>query len=145
MAAYGGGNSDRSWIKNCYNTGRIDGKASYAGGILALDSTGGGVVEHCYNTGEVVNDAGVSGAIYGGTQGNASHILKPPTMKNTLYLAGSAPFGAIHSNGTGSVGDADMAGCFEARTDAQLKTAATYAGWDDSVWTIADGAYPTLK
>lgn len=30
------------------------------------------------------------------------------------------------------------------KTDAELKTAATFANWDKNVWNIADGSYPTL-
>ncbi len=32
-----------------------------------------------------------------------------------------------------------------AKTIAELKTAATYAGWDATIWFIADGIYPILR
>mgnify|MGYP000913111811 CR=1 FL=1 len=32
-----------------------------------------------------------------------------------------------------------------AKTEAELKTAATFAGWDTTIWNISDGEIPTLK
>ena len=31
------------------------------------------------------------------------------------------------------------------KTDEELKTAATYDGWNTDVWVIADGEYPRLR
>ena len=33
----------------------------------------------------------------------------------------------------------------EGKTTAEMKSTATYAGWDEAVWHIVEGEYPRLK
>ncbi len=80
---------DSSSVKNCYNTGAVNG-SSYAGGI-AGHMASGGIIENCYNTGKI-SITGTSTYV-GGISADATGV----TIKNCYALNESI----YNENGTG--------------------------------------------
>lgn len=124
----------QSAVTNCYNTGAVtatDSTTDLIGGVVGLDANGSLVVDSCYSIGTVSGGASNSG-IVGNTAGMGDHYTK------CYYLAGSA------DQGYGAANKPDTEGKYIAKTAEELKQAATYVGWDTAVWSLTDGAYPTL-
>lgn len=104
-------------IKNCYNTGAIEG-VSGVGGIAGI----GGYVQNCYSIGTV---SGIERV--GGLTGRDIGVVNSIWDIETSQIAGVP----------GGYG----------RTSEQMKQAATYMTWnsEEPVWTLAEGQdYPHL-
>ena len=130
----GNTNGANSSVINCYNTGSVtatNNSTTYVGGIVGLDSYGALIVDSCYNTGKVSGGAKNSG-IVGNTGGTGDHYTK------CYYLADSA------EQGYGAPNKPDAEGKYVSKTETEMKTAATFDGWDTGVWSLKDGSYPTL-
>lgn len=125
-------------ITNCFNLSTVSGNA-YNGGIFSREPdytyARYARIENCYNVGSIA-----------GTGANAiglgvSHGSYGSTIKNNYYLMGSAVAG-INNKVT-------LAGECVALTEAQMKYAETYTGFDfDSVWEIdpyCGYPYPQLR
>ncbi len=124
----------KSEIINCYNAGKVtatDSTTNLIGGIVGLDANGSLLVDSCYNTGKISGGAKNSG-IVGGTSGTGDHYTK------CYYLEGSA------EQGYGAPNKPDTEGKYISKTEAQMKTAATFVDWDTTIWNFVDGSYPTL-
>ena len=124
----------KSEIINCYNTGKVtatDSTTNLVGGIVGLDANGSLIVDSCYNTGKVSGGASNSG-IVGNTAGTGDHYTK------CYYLEGSA------DQGYGASNKPDTEGKYVAKTSEEMKMASTYVDWDQTVWSLTDGAYPTF-
>ncbi len=124
------GRSANTRITDSYSTGVIENNLvgySYSPRIGGITSTTSGtIITNCYSVGEL-KDAANSGAI--------NHSDVSTTIESEIsgcYYLESLP----NSTGAG-----------EAKSDVELKSAATYVGWDfSSIWTINEGvSYPTLK
>ena len=70
--------------------------------------------------------------IVGTTVGTGDHYTK------CYYLDISA------DHGYGAANKPDAEGKYIAKTAEELKRAATYVDWNTAVWSLTDGAYPTL-
>ena len=124
----------QSVITNCYNIGTVtatDNTTTYVGGIVGLDAHGSLIVDSCYSSGKISGGVSNSGII-GNTSGTGDHYTK------CYYLSGSA------DQGYGAANKPDVEGKYIAKTDAEMKQAATYLDWDLTVWALTDGEYPTL-
>ena len=123
-------------IRNCYNTGAIDGNGkSNTGGICGDAYKANGGIYSSYTTGAVTAGSDVNtGAVVG-------FIAAANTKVEVIYLNTSYSVGA-GSNKAANVADASK---LVSKTDAEMETAATYSGWDTNVWNISDGSHPTLK
>ncbi len=147
------GSSVGSLIERCYA----------AVGILAARSVGGlvgsvegGTVRQSFTTGIVAGDDGVGGLI--GVQHEAAveqcyagvSVVRVGDEGSVGGLIGNSTGGSVSVTGSywdrESGGGATSAGG-EARTAAQMKQPASFAGWDfGSVWGIAAGrSYPYLR
>lgn len=145
-----GNNSDE--ISRCYSTGDVTGgDNSRLGGLCGKSD---GVIANCCATGTVAGSecSPVSGSL-GGLCGDndGGHI-------RCSYAVGHVT-GACRVGGLVGNGDRDIVDCFWDRqtsgqntsaggwskTTAEMKSGATYTGWDDGSWTIDDGNdYPCL-
>ena len=139
----------------------MDGAAGAVGGILGVDTTGGGTVQFCYNSGMVTttnqpkSSKTTSAGIYGSTSGTFSS-----KMRNNYYLVESASFGACsgykstsepdQDANTNITGRVDSIGQFESKTAEALKSAAVALALNDgaagesTVWRMVSGSYPVL-
>lgn len=141
--AYAGGIAgiNSSFIRNCFNTGRVDTFTpiqsffAYAGGIAAFndeeleDYNEGGIIENCYNTGMIFSDcANLSGGVSGENIG---------MFVNCYYLNNI-------SEGSGEGEDSSIMCTFD-----EMKNQSTFSGFDfEIVWIMAgtpDSLYPKLR
>lgn len=68
----------------------------------------------------------------------------------TTMKVGRYPIAVVSDNTKGVFWNSSTAGVSSSRygtpkSTAELQQAATFAGWDTSIWNIEDGKYPTLK
>ena len=121
---------------NCYASGSVENASTAAG------SSTGGLVGNLYTGGSLRTSYTVS-AVYGQSVDNAHPAVGIRTQSATadgLYFLD----GKFYIGGE-AAGYGDRGSGMAAKTEDEMKTAATYQGWDSSVWNLADGAYPTLK
>lgn len=112
-------------IRNCFVDVNIVGAGSPA---CAIAGNNKGLVENTIAIGTVEVQSGIHGAAFvGSTDGNV--VASYAHSGNIPYAFGwgKQPSTSIQ------------------KTEAQLKTAATYSAWDPNVWYTADGIYPMLK
>ena len=112
-------------IRNCFIDVDIVGAGSPA---CAIAGNNKGTVENTIAIGSVEVQSGIHGAAFvGSTDGNV--VASYAHSGNIPYAFGwgKQPSTSIQ------------------KTEAQLKTAATYSAWDPNVWYTADGIYPMLK
>ncbi len=158
-------NVDGSIVTRCFNEGTISiddfGSKSaelYVGGIAGR--TANTRIIDSYNAGAVENN--LIGYSYSPLIGGITSTTNGTVITN-CYSVGELKdvdnSGAINHSDVSSATASEISGCYyleslpnptgagEAKSDAELKSAATYVGWDfSSVWTIIEGAsYPTLK
>ena len=119
----GGTNID---ITDSYNAGTITSATSDAAGVIAYalpsSESASQTIQRFYNIGTITSASSPRGAI---TTVNAN-----ATVTDVFYLDTSVSGGI----GVGT-----------SKTQAQLKAASLYSGWDTTKWNIVEGSYPTLK
>ncbi|WP_117625022.1 GLUG motif-containing protein, partial [Sedimentisphaera salicampi] len=108
-------------IENCYATGSVSGggDSEYLGGLCGrnVDAT----ITNCYATGSVSGDERLGG-LCGGNGGSILSCFWDTETTGIDTSAGGRP-----------------------KTTAQMKSAATFAGWNDGSWAIDEGNdYPRL-
>ena len=102
-----------SWIKNCYNTGNLNGKQNVCG--IAYTIKKGVLMEDCYNTGNIsaVGSYGAYG-IAGALTSNNDQQLQPTIIRrvwnggkiSSKTVASSASSGLFKSSAAGTIIDA---------------------------------------
>lgn len=121
---------------NCYASGSVENASTAAG------SSAGGLVGDLSTGGSLRTSYTVS-AVYGQSVDNAHPAVgirvQGATADGLYFLDGKFYIGGEAAGYSGREGG------MAAKTEDEMKTAATYQGWDSSVWNLADGAYPTLK
>ena len=128
---------------NSYNTGDVvctSEAGQYVGGIVGVE-TAGSKLQYCINYGQVTGGVAPAGVSGGAGAGWTSHL-------DNFYLEGTADYGhglSMNSEDDPTRSRLDVEGHFEKKTEAQLKSVTTFAGWDAEIWNFMDGAYPTLK
>lgn len=117
-----GSASGASDIEDSYSRASATG-ASYTAGLLAWASTG-----------VVVTDCYAAGYLPTGAEGILGLAVGYPSFSGVVWDE--------DTTGDSSAGPSGTTG----KTTAQMKSATTYAGlgWDFGVWTITNGAYPSL-
>ena len=145
----------------CYATGPVTGVSS-CGGFVG--GCWGGSITDCYATGSVTADGGhqIGGFAGGGSQSivncYSTGLVTATNVPDDLieYLGGFSGDGDVPSScfwNTETSGQATSTGGAVGKTTAEMKTIATFAGWDiatvqnhgSEVWYIADGEdYPRL-
>ena len=127
-------------IRNCLVDVTLKGSNidSYAGGICCNNKTGG-VIENCVVLGSIATepwgfkDYGLSnGAFAVDNQGTITQCFALNTV--TTYAVGKASELGILSSQTDGL-----------KTEDEMKSVATYAGYDTNIWNIVAGEYPSLK
>lgn len=116
-------------IENCYFDVAVTAmnvNQTYGSAVAAL--CGSGVMRNVISVGTVTPDGTAGASYYSGIYGKThDESTSGVTIENCYALSGT-------------VTDEE-----NVLTEEQMKTAATFAGWDSTVWNISDGAYPTLK
>ena len=113
-------------VKRSYNAGDITalGSLGRVGGIAADTDN---LLTEVYSTGVVTGQQDTGGLVGRDTATYARSFWDTQTSGQTTTSGTAGP------------------GLAEGKTTAQMKTAATFTGWDTDVWEIKDGAYPKLK
>lgn len=125
-------------IRNCLVDVTLKGSRgdSYAGGICCNNKPGG-VIENC--------------VVLGSIQTTPSAI---PDLSNGAFAVANegtiTQCFALNTVTEYAVGNANVLGNLTTQTDglkteAEMKSAATYAGYNTNIWNIVAGAYPSLK
>ena len=155
---HGGGlvglaNTSYATIRRCAAKGNVTISGSYAGGLIShISNQNGGktMIYDCYSTGDVTANSWAGGFISHG-DGNFSIQSCYSTGKVTAgsNVGGFYFRGDNASLATGCFWDTDTSalatsGLGRGRSTAEMKTAATFAGWDGYEWLLVDGAYPEL-
>ncbi|NLA87048.1 MAG: InlB B-repeat-containing protein [Clostridiales bacterium] len=107
-------------VENSYSTDIVS-APDYMGGLVG-DLTGVSNVSNCYATGDVQSDGANTGGLIGTT--NA-------TVSNSYY-------------DSDTTGKSDT-GKGEPKNTVEMKTPATFSGWDTDIWNLTDAQYPILK
>jgi filamentous hemagglutinin family protein len=117
-------------IADAYATGAVSG-ADEVGGLVGSHAQG--TINHAYATGAVLGTGSVGGLV-----GNHDTMLGA-TVSNAFYATTDAAGSAVNNGGATTgvwTGNATGTG----KTYAELKSPATFTGWDTSIWTLARGA-----
>lgn len=150
------GVNNRGVISKCYSTGSVTGLSSLGGfvGNNKASDTKAATISHSYSTGNVVRTAAPNVKI-GGFCG--TNELKGAIQN--CYSTGSVNFGTAQGFLGENITSATATGNFfdsqtskqttgtgaTARTTAQMKSQATFTGWDftpaTGVWNIQSGTY----
>ncbi len=151
-----------STISECYSNGNVSGSGDYVGGFIGRSTSGNVTIENCYSNGSVLRSAGSTKTTIGGFcgQNELSTIQKcystgAVTVADGTALTNNGFIGNLSSGtATDNYFDSDASSQATspgatAKTTTQMKTEATYTGWDfGSTWEIVggDGAnYPRLQ
>ena len=98
----------RSLIKNCYNTGKMEG-ASYTAGVVAYVNSGM-TIDSCYNKGEIVGTSFGVGGVVG--QGGSSSATAPIVISN-CYNEGNISSTSFSCGGlAGKTGSLTVTYCY---------------------------------
>uniref|UniRef100_UPI0031FE86C2 beta strand repeat-containing protein n=1 Tax=Azotosporobacter soli TaxID=3055040 RepID=UPI0031FE86C2 len=138
------GNNSHGSIENSYSTGNISAaNTEYVGGLAGENS---GLVDKSYSTGNAsgstvggllgrssgtVTQSFSSGSATGGTAGGFVGEVQMNFISNSFW---NTTTGGANGFGTGSAGGA------VGKTNAEMQTASTFAGWDQSIWKFYDGS-----
>ena len=141
------GDNDRLWgitvdnfgtIRNCLVNVTLKGSNndSYAGGICC-NNLPDGVIENCVVLGSIETTPSAYADLSNGAFAvkNEGRIIQCFALNTVTDYA---------------VGNANVLGNLSSQTDGlktedQMKSVDTYAGYDTNIWNIVDGAYPSLK
>jgi len=139
---------NNSTVSECFSTGSVvssGGFTSYlkAGGLIGVIENNSNV-SNCYSTANIENQREIGGFAYSITNSNVSNCYSTGTA------AGLASYGGFAGTVTSSTEsncfwDTETSGTANSatgigKTTAQLKTQATYTGWDfTTTWWMADG------
>ncbi len=132
----GGIGSEANSIKNAYNSAPVSLKTinasgtnwNYAGGIASRMATGSNI----YSIGAV------------STKVESTSISSWNIARGLIATSsGSSSVSNAFAIQTPVCDSYYMSGC-QSKTEAELKQAATFSGWDRAVWDIADGRFPSL-
>ena len=146
-------------ITNAYSTGNVFGSsegANYSGGLVGQNFTG--TITQAYSTGSVFGGSSASSNLSGGLVGLNSN----GSITNAYSAGGVLGSGTVNISGglVGSNVTATIAGSFwdtetsglatsaggTGKTTAEMKSSATFAGWDNAIWKFYDGlSYPLLR
>ena len=142
-----GGNGGGT-ISECYATGAVSGDAA-VGGLTGDNSNG--AIRQSYATG-AVNGSTYVGGLAGMNSGTISRSYATGAVAGGWSVGGFCGYsswGTITDSywDTKTTGQATSAGGGTGKTTAQMKTPATFAGWDfAAVWAICAGTnYPRLR
>jgi hypothetical protein len=126
-------------IENCFVSGNIESThtAQPAGGIVGTLAESA-IIRNCLFVGTV------SAPSLPDTAANGKGLIASGS-KNGIVNSFALDTGVEYVVGYNKVGDGGTFPTSILKTDEQLRTAATYNGWDTSIWNIADGSYATLK
>ncbi len=145
------GLNDYGTINRCYSTGQVSGNANI-GGLVGTNNYG--KVQYCYSK-SAANDTGngtVGGLVGRNNGGTIKYCYSTGAVSGSYNLGGLV--GSTSTNlSTFCFWDTETSGQTissfggTGKTTAQMKTQATYTGWNfNALWTIDEGiSYPTLR
>jgi len=168
------GDCTQTTVTKCYATGSVEG-FGFVGGLIGNYDPSEGVIEDSYATGSVVCRGVESYCSAGGLIGawDQHSLISGEYVKNSYSSgrvevsnlppeAAGGAIGKVFNPGVGAIatywdtetsGQAASAGGAVGKTTAEMKTIATFAGWNiatpaeytDEVWFIVEGEdYPRL-
>lgn len=146
-------------ITKCYATGNVSGEGGTRGGLVGENGgvPNGGIIRDSYATGNVYGSTTI-GEYFGGLVGRNNN----GTINNSYSTGNVTGYNYVGGLNGGNLYGATITNCFwntqviatsnggTGKTTAQLKTQATFTGWDfttDPVWDMAankNNGYPYL-
>lgn len=119
--------NDGGRISNCLINLTISSSSSGHIGGIVCNNNAGGVIENCL----------VLSTINGGNWSGGIAVGQYATVNNTYFLSANVNTGAAVGNNYSALPNSG-------KTEAELKQASLYSSWDNSIWCIINGQYPTL-
>ncbi|WP_204845169.1 GLUG motif-containing protein, partial [Sedimentisphaera salicampi] len=133
---------------SCYATGNVSGgyNSEYLGGLCGFNYDG--TITNCYATGSVSGGWYLGGVCGENEFGTITNCYATGSVSGGLYLGGLCGWnsGTISSCFWDTeTTEMDNSAGGRPKTTAQMKSASTFAGWNDGSWTIDEGNdYPRL-
>ena len=133
-------------VSQAYNTGKISSSYYYGGvgGIVGVNLDGQSI-SYVYNTGEVKGTAYNASAPVGGIVGKNEGTLTNAYTQSGVTKFGGTAYDVAVGGGSGTATNTDV------KTEAALKTATTFAGWDiattdgtNKIWRIYENSTTPL-
>ena len=121
-------------------------QAVFSGSLYG--SYSGGIIGYKQYTNVNISNSRTEG--YSKSAGISGYTTNSIVNSYTTMKVGSYPIAVVSDNTEGVFWNSSTAGVSSSRygtpkSTAELQQAATFAGWDTSIWNIEDGKYPTLK
>lgn len=121
-------------------------QAVFSGSLYG--SYSGGIIGYKRATNVKIYNSRTEG--YSQAAGISGYTTNSIENSYTTMKVGSYPIAVSSDNTKGVFWNSSTAGVSSSRygtpkSTAELQQAATFAGWDTSIWNIEDGKYPTLK
>ena len=151
-------------ISQSYSAGSVTNETTGTGNTGGLIGLISGTLTNCYSSGSVSTpNGGYTGGLIGGA-GTAPTVSNCYTYDSVTGSATTTKIGGLvgywYTGGTFTNCDFDSdatgttTACgyaynvtvigIDAKTTAEMKTAATFSGWNASIWHIPGGSYPKL-
>ena len=124
-------------VTNCYSTGSVRGY-NKVGGLIGYNW---GTLNHCYTISRVYSYKTYSHPSVGQIEGSSLDVNSVFFIKGRYYSCSNGT-GGFSTPYTGWDNDTYRG---RGKTETELKASSLYSGWDESIWQIADGSFPTLK
>lgn len=121
-------------------------QAVFSGNVYG--SCSGGIMGYKQSTTVKIYNSRTEG--YSQAAGISGYTTNSIENSYTTMKVGRYPIAVVSDNTKGVFWNSSTAGVSSSRygtpkSTAELQQAATFAGWDTSIWNIEDGKYPTLK
>ena len=132
----------KSTVSDCWTYGHIEGKQNgNTGGVGGIVGYASSTVTNCYTVADVnvKNTFNTTNATYRSGQpavGGGGTVTATYFEKGHFSVEGAANTSWDTYSGSYLYG--------KAKTQEEMTTASTFSGWDASIWTLEDGAYPQL-
>lgn len=129
-------------VSNCWSSGSVKGTHVQSGGVAGLVGDGLSTVKNSYTYTAVDTTNNVNPSTAAGRTAQPAVGHRTGTVSGVFFQSGN-----FHVKGAASVIWDDYSGSYlngAGKTQEELQTAGTYAGWDTSVWDMTDGVYPSL-
>lgn len=129
-------------VSNCWSSGYVEGAHVQSGGVGGIVGDALAQVRYCYTIAALNTKNNVNPATAAGRTAQPAVGHRTGTVSNVIFLKGR-----FHVKGTASAIWDDYSGSYlngGGAGEEDMRTAATYSGWDVGIWDFT-GGYPRLR
>ena len=155
--------SNEGTIEGCYNTGYIEATSDVAGGICGFNNDANAKIKNCYNTGTLDGDlsGGICGRIYYGTISecyNAGKVSSRSTVGSICGMNSNGTIANCYNSkdicSIGGINGSDITGQAEGISMEELCNITALPGFDTAIWengsvtvngNFRESIFPRLK